>query len=51
MPKEFQCKDMKKISLDKIIKAFETNEPQVRLTKDEIEKAYKPLEKMLELSK
>ena len=42
---------MKKISLDKIVKAFETNEPQVRLTKDEIEKAYKPLEKMLELSK
>lgn len=51
MPKEFQCKDMKKINLDKIIKALESNEPQVRLTDEEIKKAYKPLEKMLELAK
>ena len=43
--------DMKKITLDKIIKALETNEPQVHLKKELIENAYKPLENMLRLAK
>lgn len=52
LPKEkFQCIDMKKITLDKIIKALETNEPQVHLKKDLIENAYKPLENMLEMAR
>ncbi len=52
LPKEkFQCMDMKKITLDKIIKALETNEPQVHLKKDLIENAYKPLENMLEMAR
>ena len=52
LPKEkFECMDMKKITLDKIIKALKTNEPQVRLKKELIENANKPLENMLRLAK
>ena len=42
---------MKKITLDKIIKALKTNEPQVHLKKELIENANKPLENMLRLAK
>ena len=42
---------MKKITLDKIIKALETNEPQVHLKKELIKEANKPLENMLKMAK
>lgn len=52
LPKEnFKCVGMKKITLDKIIKALETNEPQVHLEENLIKNAYKPLENMLQMAK
>lgn len=52
LPKEkFEYMDMKKITLDKIIKALKTNKPQVHLKKELIENANKPLENMLRLAK
>ena len=52
LPKEnFKCTGMKKITLDKIIKALETNEPQVHLKKELIKEANKPLENMLKMAK
>ena len=52
LPKEnFKCVGMKKITLDKIIKALETNEPQVHLEETLIKNAYKPLENMLQMAK
>ena len=52
LPKEnFKCIGMKKITLDKIIKALETNEPQVHLKKELIKEANKPLENMLKIAK
>ena len=52
LPKEnFKCIGMKKITLDKIIKALETNEPQVHLEETLIKNAYKPLENMLQMAK
>ncbi len=52
LPKEnFKCIGMKKITLDKIIKALETNEPQVHLKKELIKEANKPLENMLKMAK
>lgn len=49
--KNFSCMDMKKITVEKIIKALETNEPQVYLENNIIDKAYKPLENMLIMAK
>ena len=52
LPKEnFKCIGMKKITLDKIIKVLETNEPQVHLKKELIKEANKPLENMLKMAK
>lgn len=45
------CPNMKKLTLDKVIKSLETGEPAIELTGDFIEAAHAPLEKMLELSK
>ena len=52
LPREkFQCIGMKKITLDKVIEALKTNEPQVHLDSKLIKSAYKPLENMLEMAK
>ena len=52
LPREkFQCTGMKKITLDKVIEALKTNEPQVHLDSKLIKSAYKPLENMLEMAK
>lgn len=45
------CPNMKRITLDKVKQALETLEPEVSLPEELIEKAKKPLEKMLELAK
>ncbi len=45
------CPNMKRITLDKVKQALESLEPEVVLSEDLMEKARKPLEKMLELSK
>ena len=52
LPKEkFQCVEMKKITLDKIINSLKTLEPQVHLKDEIITEANKPLENMLEMAK
>ena len=45
------CRDMKKITLKKIIKVLRNNTNQVELDKEIIEKAIKSLDKMLEMAK
>ena len=49
--KEMVCSNMKKISLEKIIRVLEANEPQVHLDLEFIENANKALKNMLELGK
>lgn len=49
--KKMICSNMKKIDLDKIIKALESNEPQVHLDLKFIESASRTLENMLKLAK
>lgn len=49
--KEMVCSNMKKISLEKIIRVLEANEPQVHLDLEFIENANKTLKNMLELGK
>lgn len=45
------CPNMKKITLDKIIAALESDAPYVDLNEDFMKKALAPMERMLELSK
>lgn len=45
------CPNMKKITLDKIIAALESNAPAVELQEDFMKKALAPMERMLELAK
>lgn len=45
------CPNMKKITLDKIITALETNAPAVNLNEEFMKKALAPMERMLVLSK
>ena len=45
------CPTMKKITLEKVIKSLETMEPQIKLSEEIIEKAKKPLEKMLRVGR
>ena len=49
--KEFVCKDMKYISLEKIRDVLVNETNQMNVTEETREKALKPLEKMLELAK
>ncbi len=44
------CPNMKLVTLDKVVNALETMEPEVILTEDLMEKAFMPLQKMLELA-
>ncbi len=44
------CPNMKLVTLDKVVDALETMEPEVILTEDLMEKAFLPLQKMLELA-
>lgn len=44
------CPNMKLVTLDKVVNALETMEPEVILTEDLMEKAFVPLQKMLELA-
>lgn len=44
------CPNMKLVTLDKVVDALETMEPEVILTEDLMEKAFMPLQKMLELA-
>lgn len=44
------CSNMKLVTLDKVVNALETMEPEVILTEDLMEKAFVPLQKMLELA-
>ena len=45
------CPNMKKISLEKVLHALETLEPEVELNEERRIKASKPLSRMLELAK
>lgn len=45
------CPDMKKFTLEKIIRALETGAPSVHMTKEAIAAADRPLKRMLELAK
>ncbi len=44
------CPNMKKITVEKVVKSLETLEPQIKLSNDIIEKARIPLQKMMSLS-
>lgn len=44
------CPNMKLVTLDKVVNALETMEPEVILTEDLMQKAFLPLQKMLELA-
>ncbi len=44
------CPNMKLVTLDKVVNALETMEPEVILTEDLMQKAFVPLQKMLELA-
>ncbi|RMF36458.1 MAG: quinolinate synthase NadA, partial [Chlorobiota bacterium] len=46
-----ECPYMKLNTLDKLYRCLLTGEPEVRLDPDLIERARRPLERMLELSK
>ena len=45
------CPTMKKITLEKVIKSLEEMKPQIKLSEEIMEKAKKPLEKMLEMGR
>jgi len=45
------CHDMKKITIDKVIKSLETLEPKLELSPSIIEKAKKPLTRMMEIGR
>lgn len=45
------CPNMKKITLDKIIEVMENGQPEVVMPKELMNKAYQPMQRMLELSK
>lgn len=45
------CYDMKKISLEKIVQALETEQPEIELEDSLADSALKPLQRMLELSR
>lgn len=45
------CEGMKRITLDKIIRALETGEPEVKLEENFLREASAPLERMLQLAK
>jgi quinolinate synthase len=45
------CPAMKKITLQDVVKALETLEPKVTLPKDIMEKARKPLERMIQIGR
>ena len=45
------CPNMKKTTLEKVLKSLETLEPQISLTDDVIEKAKKPLQRMMNIGR
>jgi quinolinate synthase len=45
------CPNMKKITLEKVLNSLETLEPKIRLSDEIIEKAKKPLQRMLEVGR
>lgn len=45
------CEDMKMITLDKVIKCLEDMSPSLEMSKEDIDKAYAPLARMLELAR
>ncbi|MBA3045134.1 MAG: quinolinate synthase NadA [Candidatus Thermoplasmatota archaeon] len=45
------CQNMKKITLEKVIKSLETLEPKVEISKDILERARKPLDRMVEIGR
>ncbi len=48
-PEKMLCPSMKKISLEDILKALETLEPQINLSEEIINKAYSAVKRMLEI--
>ncbi len=45
------CKNMKKITLDKVIKSLETLEPKIKLSDQIMQKAKKPLQRMMNIER
>ena len=45
------CPNMKKITLDKVLKSLETLEPKIKLSDEIMQKAKKPLERMIDVSR
>ena len=45
------CPNMKKITLEKVVYSLENLEPELKLSKDTIEKARKPLTRMMEIGR
>ncbi|MDI6855684.1 MAG: quinolinate synthase NadA [Candidatus Thermoplasmatota archaeon] len=45
------CREMKMITLEKVLRSLENLEPRIELLKETIEKARKPLEKMIEIGR
>lgn len=45
------CTDMKKITLEKVLKSLETLEPKVSLPDNLMKKAYKPLKRMMDIGR
>lgn len=44
------CPNMKKITIDKVLKSLETLEPQIKLSDEIMQNAKKPLQRMMEIS-
>jgi len=44
------CPNMKKTTLDKVLKSIETLEPKINLTDEIMKKAYIPLQRMIEIT-
>jgi quinolinate synthase len=45
------CPNMKKITLEKVLNSLETLEPKIQLSETVMEKAYKPLKRMMEVGR
>ncbi len=45
------CPDMKKITLDKVISSLEKMEPEITIDRDTLERARKPLKRMMEIGR
>ncbi|MBU3902303.1 MAG: quinolinate synthase NadA, partial [Candidatus Thermoplasmatota archaeon] len=49
--KKAVCPTMKKITMNKVLKSLETLEPELVLSKEILEKAKSPLEKMMRIGR